>query len=242
MADQAATKTAVLGGGRIAEAVVRMLRARGDDVAVLDARADRAAALAEATGARAVPVSADATESAASALDAASKLLGGLDVLVAIPGPGPAGSVSDMAPVAWEGEIASQVCRVHGVLRAAARPMMKQRHGRVVVVSSDAGLMGCPGMVAHSAASGALVGVIKTMARELAGRNVLANMVAVGLVEDETWDEMPERGREAHVKGIPLGRPAQPEEVAAAVVFLTSEAASYVTGQVLCVDGGWVMR
>ena len=122
--------------------------------------------------------------------------------------------------------------------KAVARPMMRQRYGRIVNLSSVVGLRGNAGQVNYSASKAGLLGLTKSLAKELASRGVTANAVAPGFIETDMTNALPEAARSAMAAGIPAGRPGLPEEVARAVAFFAREDAGYITGQVLCVDGG----
>lgn len=122
--------------------------------------------------------------------------------------------------------------------KAAIRTMMKQRHGRIINLSSVVAESGNPGQVVYSASKAAIIGMTKTIAREYASRSVTVNCVAPGFIETDMTSELPEQAKQGILSATPLGRIGKPEEVAAAVVFLASDEASYVTGQVVRVNGG----
>ncbi|MGA8534093.1 MAG: SDR family NAD(P)-dependent oxidoreductase [Candidatus Tumulicola sp.] len=124
---------------------------------------------------------------------------------------------------------------------AAAKPMMKQRSGAIVLVSSIVGLTGNAGQAAYAASKAALLGLCKSLAKELGSRNIRVNAVAPGLIETAMTERMPDAAREYLVKHAALGRPGKPEDVSGAVAFLCSDAAGYITGQTLVIDGGVVM-
>ena len=125
--------------------------------------------------------------------------------------------------------------------KAASRLMMRQRYGRIVNLSSVVGLRGNAGQTAYAASKAGVVGLTKSLAKELASRGVTANAVAPGYIETDMTAALPEASRAAMVQGIPAARPGKPEEVARAVAFLASEESGYITGQVLRVDGGMAM-
>lgn len=123
-------------------------------------------------------------------------------------------------------------------MKLASRIMMKQRWGRIINMSSVAGVRGNPGQVNYSASKAGLIGITKSLAKELAGRSVTVNAVAPGLIETDMTGVLPDTVKEQLLQGIPMARAGKPEEIAAAVAFFASEEAGYITGQVLCVDGG----
>ncbi len=125
--------------------------------------------------------------------------------------------------------------------KAALRPMIRQRWGRIINIASVAGLVGNPGQANYAAAKAGLIGLTKSVAKEVASRNITSNAVAPGLVATEMTADLTEEQQQAVLQLAPLGRAATPEEVAPAVVYLASEEAAYVTGSVLTVDGGLVM-
>ncbi|SMC19622.1 3-oxoacyl-[acyl-carrier-protein] reductase [Desulfacinum hydrothermale DSM 13146] len=125
--------------------------------------------------------------------------------------------------------------------QAAVRPMLKQRHGRIINITSVVGFTGNPGQCNYAAAKAGIMGLTRSLARELISRNITVNAVAPGYIETEMTHALPEKAREALVAQIPAGRTGRPEEVAAAVRFLASEQAAYITGQVLHVNGGMYM-
>ena len=121
---------------------------------------------------------------------------------------------------------------------AVAKPMMKQRSGAIVLMTSIVGIMGNAGQAAYAASKAGLIGLCKSVAKELGSRNIRVNAVAPGLIETAMTEKMPDAAREFLIKNAALGRPGRPEDVSGAVAFLCSDAAGYITGQTLVVDGG----
>jgi len=141
----------------------------------------------------------------------------------------------------WDAVIGTNLKSVFNLCKAAYRPMMKQRAGSVINISSVVGVMGNPGQANYAASKAGIIGFTKSLARELGGRGVRANVVAPGYVDTDMTDALGDAAKEAMTGSIPLKRTAQPEDIANAVLFLASDAGSYVTGHVLHVDGGLAM-
>lgn len=141
----------------------------------------------------------------------------------------------------WDAVLAVNLKSVFNCCQLAAKAMMKKRAGRIISIASVSGVMGNIGQANYSASKAGVIGFTKTLARELAARNVTVNAIAPGFIDTAMTEAMPEKAKE-HVKSIiPLGRMGRPEDVAEAVFFLASDAAAYITGQVLHVDGGMYM-
>ncbi len=194
-------------------------------------------------GGRALPLRFDVADPAAvkAGIDRALEQTGRLDVLVNNAGVSVDGLVARLKDADWARVIATNLTGTFHCARAALRPMLKARYGRVVSVTSVVGETGNAGQAAYAAAKAGVVGFTKSLAREVASRGITVNAVAPGLVETEMTAALDDGQRGAYAALIPLGRPATVEEVAAAVAFLASPAAGYVTGHVLHVNGGVYM-
>ena len=142
----------------------------------------------------------------------------------------------------WERVIATNLSSVYRVCKAALRGMMKARHGRIINVSSVVGLSGNPGQVNYSAAKAGVIGFSKSLAREVASRNITVNSIAPGFIETDMTKALDAEQVEALRNQIPSGRLGVPEDIAAAVVFLASDAGAYITGETLNVNGGLYMQ
>ena len=141
----------------------------------------------------------------------------------------------------WEAVLATNLTGVFHCTQAALKPMLKQRAGRIVNVTSIVGITGNAGQANYAASKAGVIGFTKSVAREVASRSITVNAVAPGFIDTEMTAAMTDKAKEAMISAIPLGRTGQAGDVASAVVFLLSDAASYITGQVLAVDGGFHM-
>ncbi len=166
---------------------------------------------------------------------------GRIDVLVNNAGVTRDGLIVRMKSEHWETVLDTNLKGAFNCTKFAAKAMMKQRYGRIVNITSVVGAAGNPGQANYVAAKAGLIGLTKAVARELAPRGITANAVAPGFVETDMTRDLPEKTRSAMLTQIPLGRPAEVAEVAAAVSFLASDQAAYITGQVLHVNGGMYM-
>jgi 3-oxoacyl-[acyl-carrier protein] reductase len=166
---------------------------------------------------------------------------GRLDVLVNNAGITRDNLVMRMKETDWDQVLAVNLKGAYNCIRAAAKPMIKQRGGRIINISSVVGVMGNAGQANYVASKAGLIGLTKAVARELASRNITVNAVAPGFIETEMTAALPEKVRAEMQAQIPLTRFGTPEEVAQAVVFLAGDAAAYITGQVLHVNGGMLM-
>jgi 3-oxoacyl-[acyl-carrier protein] reductase len=226
----------VTGGSRgIGRAIVTELAAAGADVTFgYMSGADEAASLADATGARAVQADVSSAEEAARLVEEA----GDVDVLVNNAGVTRDGLLARMSDDDWRAVIDTNLSSVFYTCRAVTRPMMKKRGGSIVNISSIVGLHGNWGQTNYGASKAGIVGFTKSLARELGSRGVRANVVAPGYVTTRLTDVLPEEATRAMLTNTPLGRLGEPEDVARAVRFLVSDEASFITGEVLLVDGG----
>ena len=191
-------------------------------------------------GARAVVLAADLNDATAAAglVERTVTELGALDIVVNNAGIARDGLAVRLRDHDWADVIAVDLTAVFYICRAALRPMLRKRFGRIVNVSSVSGVMGNAGQVNYSAAKAGLVGLTKSLAREVATRDITVNGVAPGFIETEMTASLAEPARQAAVAAVPMQRMGTAEEVAAAIAFLVSPGASYITGHVLHVDGG----
>ncbi|HIR01239.1 MAG TPA: 3-oxoacyl-[acyl-carrier-protein] reductase [Candidatus Aveggerthella stercoripullorum] len=244
------TKRAALvtGSNRgIGRAVAERLARDGFDVCVncsseasLPSAQELADQLEREYGVRAVAVAANVADpAAASALvDAAMEAFGRLDVLVNNAGITRDGLLARMKDEDFDAVLDVNLKGTFNCCRAAAQRMMKQRYGRIVNMSSVVGVAGNAGQANYAASKAGVIGLTKAVAKELAGRNITANAVAPGFIETDMTDALSDKQRAAITERIASKRLGAPEDVAALVSFLASEEAGYVTGQVVCVDGG----
>jgi len=215
-------------------AAVAIAYAQREDAAENVARAVRD------DGGAATTIGADLADPSAAALlvNRTTSELGGLDIVVNNAGVTRDGLAVRMSDEDWDAVIALDLTACFRVCRAALRPMLRKRYGRIVNVSSIAGVMGNPGQANYSAAKAGLNGLTKSLAREVAGRNITVNAVAPGFIETEMTAALSGDVLSTVIATIPAGRLGTADEVAAAVCFLAQPDAAYITGHVLRIDGG----
>jgi 3-oxoacyl-[acyl-carrier protein] reductase len=230
-------KTALVTGASrgIGRAIAAELAAAGASV-VLGYRSgqEEAEALAAEIGGRAVQADVSSAEEALRLVEEA----GDVDVLVNNAGLTRDGLLARMSDDDWRAVLETNLSSVFYTCRAVTRPMMRRRAGSIVNISSVVGVHGNPGQTNYAASKAGIIGFTKALARELGSRNVRANVVAPGYVKTRLTDVLPEEATGAMLQATPLGRLGDPEDVAGAVRFLCSDAASFITGEVLLVDGG----
>jgi 3-oxoacyl-[acyl-carrier protein] reductase len=238
-------KTALVTGasGGIGGAIARALAAQGARVALSGTRVEALAALQAEIGAAAVAVPGDLGDAAATdqLFVAAEKALGQVDILVNNAGLTRDGLAMRMKDEDWQKVLDVNLSAGFRLARSAMRGMMKRRWGRIVGITSIVGVSGNPGQANYAAAKAGMIGMSKALAQELASRNITVNCVAPGFIATAMTDALAAPQRERLLQSIPAGRLGQVGDVAAAVVYLASEEAAYVTGQTLHVNGGMAM-
>lgn len=238
----------VTGGGRgIGRAVCLALAAQGADVVVNYAGSAEAAGetakACRALGVRAIAVQADVADEAQAAalVETAVRELGGVDILVNNAGITRDGLLLRMSEDDFTRVLDTNLKGAFHCMKAACRGMMRRRAGRIVNISSVVGVRGNAGQANYAASKAGLIGLSKSAAKELASRGITVNCIAPGFIDTAMTAALPEAVKEKLLAEIPMGRFGAAEDVAAAAAFLASDAAAYITGQVLCVDGGMAM-
>lgn len=242
-------QTAVVTGGSrgIGRAICIALAKEGVNIVTCYAKGSAAAeetvSMCKEYGVQAVAVQADVAvkEEVEQLFAEALKITGTVEILVNNAGITRDGLLIRMSDEDFDQVIDTNLKGAFYCMRAASKLMMKKRYGRIVNISSIVGLNGNAGQINYAASKAGVVGMTKSLAKELGSRNVTANAVAPGFITTDMTEALPEAVKEQMAKEIPLARMGNPEDVAGAVVFLVSEKASYITGQVLNVDGGMGM-
>jgi len=233
----------VTGASRgIGRAVARTLASAGASV-VAGARGENAAAVVKEiteAGGKAIAVALDVTDAAsiAEAVASASSVFGRVDILVNNAGITRDTLMLRMKRDDWDAVIATNLTGAFTCTQAVLKGMVKQRYGRIVTISSVVGQSGNAGQANYAASKAGLIGFSKALAREVASRNITVNVVAPGLIDTDMTRAITDAAQQDWTASIPLGRLGTPDDIAAAVCFLASDAASYITGHVLAVNGG----
>jgi len=224
----------VTGGNRgIGLAIARAFVEGGDNVVITNRKGDAP------EGLQAVKCEVTDTESVNAAFDEAEQLLGGpIEVLVANAGITRDTLLMRMSDEEFDDVIATNLAGAFKCVRRASKGMIRLRRGRIVLISSVVGLYGAPGQANYAASKSGLVGMARSITRELGGRGITANVVSPGFIDTEMTQALPEKVRESYLAAIPAGRFADPAEVASVVRFIASPEAAYISGAVIPVDGG----
>jgi 3-oxoacyl-[acyl-carrier protein] reductase len=238
-------KSALVTGasGGIGGAIARALHTQGATVALSGTRRDALEALAAALGSRVhlLPCDLAKPEEVERLVPDAEAAMQRLDILVCNAGITRDNLLVQLRDQDWDDVIAVNLSSTFRLARKAVAGMMRRRYGRIIGIASVVGVTGNPGQANYAAAKAGMIGMIKTIAREYAKRGVTANCVAPGMIATAMTDKLNEKQREAILGAVPLSRLGTVDEVAAAVVYLASDEAGYVTGQTLHVNGGMAM-
>jgi 3-oxoacyl-[acyl-carrier protein] reductase len=240
----------VTGAGReqkgIGRAISLMLAAEGASVAVVSrtvANAESVATAVQAAGGKAIALGVDVTslEQVEAAVKQTIETFGRLDILVSNAGITRDNLLIKMSPSDWDQVIQTNLSGAFYSTRAVTRQMMRQKHGRIIYISSVVGIQGNVGQANYAAAKAGLIGLAKSTARELGSRGITANVVAPGFVDTAMTDSLPDDARKDIASRIPLERFGSAEDIAGAVLYLSGPHGGYVTGEVIRVDGGLAM-
>ncbi len=244
MFDLTGKKALVTGAtGGLGGAIARLLHGQGATVALSGTRVEALEVLAAELGERALVVPCDLSDrdSVEALVPAAEEKLGGLDILVNNAGVTRDNLFMRLKDEDWDSVIAVNLTAAFRLSRAAVKSMMRRRYGRIISIGSVVGTTGNPGQGNYAASKAGLIGMSKALAAEVASRNVTVNVVAPGFIESPMTQSLNDKQREGILSDVPMGRLGSGADVAAAVAYLASDEAAYVTGQTLHVNGGMTM-
>ncbi len=242
-------RVAIVTGGAqgIGYAIVEMLAQRGASIMIADVTTDKAEAtareIADKTGQKILARSVNVAEnaSAKAMVDAAMEQFGKVDILVNNAGITRDNLIIRISEEDWDAVLDINLKGAFNCSQAVVRPMMKQRYGRIVNISSVSGVVGQAGQTNYSSSKAGLLGFTKALAKEVGSRNITVNAVAPGFIETRLTANLPQEIKDISMKLTPMGRFGTPKDIAYAVAFLASEEASFITGTTLQVDGGMAM-
>lgn len=228
--------------GGIGHAIAKVLKAQGADVALSGTRVDALEKVKDDLGSgHVLPCALNDKDAVATLVDRAVDAMGGLDILVNNAGITRDGLAMRMKDDDWSDVLEVNLTAAFVLSRAALKPMMKGRFGRIINMSSVVGVTGNPGQVNYVASKAGMIGMTKAMAQEVASRGVTVNAIAPGFIATPMTDALNDAQREGILSRIPTGTLGSPQDIATACLYLASNEASYVTGQTLNVNGGMVM-